>query len=96
MPGAKKIELFARNNNLRHGWFSLGNQLGEMYQKWQVEINCNQCQANLMSGKARYKSRREANYDMCELCFKKMVEEKTIEENHFFQLANKPDEEVLH
>lgn len=25
MPGAKKIELFARNNNLRPGWFSLGN-----------------------------------------------------------------------
>ena len=28
MPGAKKIELFARNNNLRPGWLSLGNQLG--------------------------------------------------------------------
>ena len=25
MPGSKKIELFARNHNLRHGWFALGN-----------------------------------------------------------------------
>lgn len=25
MPGAKKVEIFARNNNLRHGWFSIGN-----------------------------------------------------------------------
>jgi len=31
MPGAKKVEIFARNNNLRHGWFSIGNQLGETY-----------------------------------------------------------------
>ena len=27
MPGAKKIEIFARNNNLREGWLSLGNQI---------------------------------------------------------------------
>jgi len=25
MPGAKKIELFAKNYNLRANWFSLGN-----------------------------------------------------------------------
>lgn len=25
LPGSKKIELFARNNNLKHGWLSLGN-----------------------------------------------------------------------
>jgi N6-adenosine-specific RNA methylase IME4 len=25
MPGAKKIEIFARNHNLRPGWFSVGN-----------------------------------------------------------------------
>jgi len=28
MPGANKIELFARDNNLRPDWLSLGNQLG--------------------------------------------------------------------
>lgn len=27
MPGAKKIEIFAKNNNVRQGWLSLGNQL---------------------------------------------------------------------
>lgn len=27
MPGAKKVEVFARNNNLRQGWLSLGNQI---------------------------------------------------------------------
>jgi hypothetical protein len=26
MPGAKKIELFACNHNIRPGWFSIGNQ----------------------------------------------------------------------
>ena len=31
MPGSKKVEVFARNNNLREGWLSLGNQLGEVF-----------------------------------------------------------------
>lgn len=30
MPGSKKIELFGRNNNLRAGWLTLGNQLGQL------------------------------------------------------------------
>jgi len=34
IPGANKVELFARNNNLKQGWLSLGNQLGENYQNW--------------------------------------------------------------
>lgn len=43
VPGARKIELFARNNNLRMGWLSLGNQLGEYYE-WTVDsVKCNQC-----------------------------------------------------
>lgn len=33
MPGSKKIEVFARNNNLRGGWLSLGNQIGEVFEK---------------------------------------------------------------
>lgn len=33
MPGAKKMEIFARNNNLRQGWLSLGNQIGEVFEK---------------------------------------------------------------
>ena len=40
VPGAKKIELFARNNNLRKGWLSLGNQLGENYVNWKNVVSC--------------------------------------------------------
>jgi N6-adenosine-specific RNA methylase IME4 len=43
MPTANKIELFARNNNLRPGWFSLGNQLGEKYLKDAMTIYCKNC-----------------------------------------------------
>ena len=43
MPKGKKIELFARNNNLRKGWLSLGNQLGENFERWNNSIQCNLC-----------------------------------------------------
>ena len=29
VPGARKIELFARNHNIRKGWLSLGNQVAQ-------------------------------------------------------------------
>lgn len=44
MPTANKIELFARNNNLRPGWLSLGNQLGEKYLKDVKPIFCKICE----------------------------------------------------
>lgn len=44
MPTANKIELFARNNNLRPGWLSLGNQLGEKYMKDVKPISCKICE----------------------------------------------------
>lgn len=44
MPTANKIELFARNNNLRPGWLSLGNQLGEKYLKDLNPIFCKICE----------------------------------------------------
>jgi len=76
MPGSKKIELFARNNNLysiniinninrRTGWFSLGNQLGETFKKWKVEISCNMCDKSLRPGNVRFKSKKIPNYDIC-------------------------------
>ena len=43
MPTANKIELFARNNNLREGWLSLGNQLGENYVNLKAEVYCQKC-----------------------------------------------------
>lgn len=30
VPGGRKVEIFARNHNMRPGWLSLGNQLGEV------------------------------------------------------------------
>jgi mRNA (2'-O-methyladenosine-N6-)-methyltransferase len=43
VPGARKIELFARNNNLRRGWLSLGNQLGEYFDWDKDRIYCDVC-----------------------------------------------------
>ena len=54
MPGAKKIELFARNNNLREGWLSLGNQLGANYDSWECQVNCDKCNHKIEKGNYRY------------------------------------------
>ena len=94
MPGAKKMELFARNNNLRHGWFSLGNQLGENYNQWQNEVDCNKCGRQIEHGHfryiiyiyiyIRYKSKQEANFDICDNCYQKEYSEdiKLLEYNN--------------
>jgi mRNA (2'-O-methyladenosine-N6-)-methyltransferase len=37
---ARKIEIFARNHNLRFGIFSVGNELGESYDKWLLKLEC--------------------------------------------------------
>jgi len=92
MPGAKKIELFARNHNLRPGWFSLGNQLGEEFDKWYNSIGCNSCNNSILIGIKRYKAKYQPNYDLCENCFKNL--NLNIEE--FFEMNNKVDEDVLH
>eukprot|EP00347_Sterkiella_histriomuscorum_P007522 403348598 len=69
IPGAKKIELFARNNNLRRGWLSLGNQLGENYVNWKNVVICDDCNKDITTGNRYYKSKLKANYDICEKCF---------------------------
>lgn len=74
IPGAKKIELFARNNNLRPGWVSLGNQLGENYLGWKNIINCDNCNKEVTVGNKRYKSKFQANYDLCRGCFESLSE----------------------
>ena len=38
--GMRKIEIFARNHNRRMGIFSIGNELGESYDKWMQLIVC--------------------------------------------------------
>lgn len=69
MPGSKKCEIFARNNNLRTGWFSLGNQLGPQFDKWKNSISCDLCLGLITTGTVRYKSRKKANTDICSNCF---------------------------
>ncbi|CAD8188350.1 unnamed protein product [Paramecium octaurelia] len=96
MPGSKKVEIFARNHNLRHGWFSIGNQLGETFQKWLVQISCNICGISLQPGICRYKSKKIANFDICQNCYNKNLHNGDFTENEMFFLANKADEEVLH
>lgn len=69
MPGSKKIELFARNNNLREGWLSLGNQLGENYHSWKNIVVCDNCKKNIDLGIKRYKSKLIPNFDICQKCY---------------------------
>lgn len=91
-PGSKKIELFARNNNLRYGWFSLGNQLGDLHKKWINIIDCDECKGKIYLGTKRYKSKVKADYDLCEKCFR----EKKLNVNDFYFLHNNVTEDVLH
>jgi mRNA (2'-O-methyladenosine-N6-)-methyltransferase len=92
MPGARKVELFARNNNLRTGWFSLGNQLGEQYDTWLNNIECNECKEALVAGRKRFKSKTKVNYDVCEKCLK----EKGHNRADFYEFANEVNEDILH
>jgi N6-adenosine-specific RNA methylase IME4 len=61
MPSANKIELFARNNNLREGWLSLGNQLGPNYIEWKNTVYCDICKDEIELGVKRFKSKTKAN-----------------------------------
>lgn len=54
LPGSRKIELFARNHNIRKGWLSLGNELGEYYDWDHDLINCDNCKQPIKIGTTRY------------------------------------------
>ena len=71
MPTANKIELFARNNNLKKGWLSLGNQLGENYLDLKVEVHCHHCKNQIQLYTKRYKSKLTANINICDNCINK-------------------------
>ena len=93
MPGSKKIELFARNHNLRPGWFSLGNQLGDLKDKEKSKsIACNECNKQIKVGIKRYKAKRQADYNICEKCFG----EKGLSISNFFEIRNETDEIMIH
>jgi len=93
MPTANKIELFARNNNLKEGWLSLGNQLGENYINWKNVIECDHCKQEIQLGTKRFKSKVKANVDICEDCINK---NKNIQKSEFFVIENSTDEDILH
>ena len=94
MPGAKKVEIFARNNNIRPGWFALGNQLGPQFGKWRNLVQCDGCGGPLdASSKARYKSKKTANFDLCPKCFK---QDDKLVETDFFKLNTVIQEDILH
>ena len=90
MPTANKIELFARNNNLRSGWLSLGNQLGENYINHKLAVFCEKCKDEIELGSKRYKSKFKANIDLCNKCISKK------ETDEFYALENTQDDDILH
>jgi len=67
-PGASKVELFARNHNIRRGWLSIGNQLGPHYD-YENLITCDICKGEIQAGTKRYKSKFRSNVDLCQSCF---------------------------
>lgn len=93
MPTANKIELFARNNNLREGWLSLGNQLGENYLTYKNNVVCSKCKLEIELGTKRYKSKFTANVDICETCIEKSS---TFNLSDYFEIENSIDEDILH
>lgn len=93
MPGARKIELFAKNHNLHEGWLSLGNRLGENFElDSQIVYSCNECSCNIKPGESkRYKSKKKGGEDLCEKCFAKGKDS-----NDFFAFDNLIEEAVYH
>jgi len=91
-PGARKIELFGRNHNIRKTWLTLGNQLGEYYDWDHDVIQCDRCARVIKIGNKRYKSKTIPNKDICGNCFKESGEN----EEDYFKLENNIDEMVFH
>jgi mRNA (2'-O-methyladenosine-N6-)-methyltransferase len=96
LPGTTKIELFARNHNLRKGWLSLGNELGEHFRDWFNEFECDMCGTTILIGEKRYKSRWHPNSDLCVNCYQQVVAASVATANEWFELANDSAEPVYH
>lgn len=96
MPNSRKIEVFARNNNLRKGWLSLGNQIGEVFEKWKNHMMCDKCRKEIPEGKVRFKSRKARNFDVCEDCIESVLSDRGETGLDYFRLENKSQQNVLH
>jgi mRNA (2'-O-methyladenosine-N6-)-methyltransferase len=91
-PGARKVEVFARNHNIRPGWLSIGNQLGPHYNWAHDDITCDECKRTIVVGQVRFKHRLTADRDLCRSCFTKLGERA----DDYFELANRVDEQTFH
>jgi N6-adenosine-specific RNA methylase IME4 len=97
IPGARKVELFAKNHNIRKGWLSLGNRLGPNFENdWSFVFDCTYCEKKINYGEFRYKSKSISELNACSICFQKKVEEKEIKEKDFFVFDNLIEEQVYH
>eukprot|EP01117_Protostelium_nocturnum_P008242 TRINITY_DN2941_c0_g1_i1.p1 TRINITY_DN2941_c0_g1~~TRINITY_DN2941_c0_g1_i1.p1 ORF type:complete len:733 (-),score=238.28 TRINITY_DN2941_c0_g1_i1:169-2367(-) len=92
VPGGRKIELFARNHNIRRGWLSIGNQLGEYFDWNHDAISCDYCSTDIKVGSPRFKHKEEKNKDICEAC----LISKGEKPEEFFRLENSVNEMVFH
>jgi mRNA (2'-O-methyladenosine-N6-)-methyltransferase len=91
-PGARKVELFARNHNIRPGWLSIGNQLGPHYNWSHDDITCDECHLKIQLGQIRYKHKHMANRDLCKSCLTKLSEPL----HDYYALNNRYDEQCFH
>lgn len=96
MPNSRKIEVFARNNNLRTGWLSLGNQIGEVFEKWKNHMICDKCKNEIPEGQIRFKSRKYRNFDICDKCIDSVMVDRNDTNLDYFRLENKSQQNVLH
>ena len=64
MPGSKKVEIFAKNNNLKSGWLSMGNELGERFLD-SNKFSCAKCSKEIQE--KRYKDLCSVN-SFCTKC----------------------------
>nr|CAG4709834.1 unnamed protein product [Naegleria fowleri] len=100
VPGARKIELFARNHNIRRGWLSVGNRLGEAFEKEMTSYSCTKCDKNLFSPDLmgtsknipRYKSQVDPTVNLCSQCANKYEKQY----GPYFVIENNCTEPIFH
>ncbi|KAG2392760.1 hypothetical protein C9374_011485 [Naegleria lovaniensis] len=100
VPGARKIELFGRNHNIRRGWLSVGNRLGEAFEKEMTSYSCTKCDKNLFSPDMmgtsknipRYKSHVDPTVNLCSQCADKYEKQY----GPYFVIENTCTEPIFH
>jgi N6-adenosine-specific RNA methylase IME4 len=90
-PGAKKIELFSKNHNVRKGWLSLGNRLGPNFEAKSWNYGCTECKDQILTGMPRFKHKYDYGKDLCKACFDTVKDPK-----NFFGIENDLEEPVYH